>query len=1064
MAANKTADGGRHTSPMEEILLERERLDQVLKDRFRKMVTILFSDLCGYTQYTDKRGDIQSRTLLLKHNRIVLPAIERHNGKVIEIVGDGIMAAFDDPVDAGKAAIDVQRKLKTYNDQTAVEDQIHVKIGLNSGDALMDDGAAYQSLAGDVANVAARVQSQAQKDQILLSRSFYEKVRSCNDFLIRFHANVQVKGKTGDIPIYRLIWSDDEIVFDSVANVRMHPDDSSPAKRITTIINLDLNIEGHQLKVSVNEVRVGEKSTISRYETLPISLDDIDRRCRQLVDTLNKANRRGRVSREVLVKLREIGQVLYDELLTFNVKEVLRSSRSDTLIIKIDDQLIHIPWELLYDGRQFLCLRFNMGRVVKTRQTVASAIHRKLEQPLGMLILADPTGDLKGAYAEGMQIRDFMDQSPDLINVSLRSSDATAESIKTKLRNFDIIHFAGHSDYDISCPETSGWRLHGGSLCTGDITKMAGSAKMPAMIFANACQSARAEQWALQTSFESKIFGLANAFLVAGVTHYIGTFWEVPDKPSSRFAIEFYKHLFADLSVGEAIRKARQALIELYGEETIVWASYVLYGDPTFDYMARLRTVSASGQSIGAPGLIKPFKKDRTREEVIDFSEGKTRHPLTRWMALALVVMLAAGLWLFGWPWYVNRGVEKIEQQAMTFYLSGDFDAAANLCRTVHKEMPGSPISNLILGNINLIRGDRDVAMRFFQTAVDSNQGSKEIKAEALMGLARLSSMVHQPQDALQLYQRAAAVDPQSVRALTSQAIILESQNRDTEALSLYRQALDRFPNDRGVQLAAQEITERLSWQQDQSKQSRIDQLVKDLLERDRETITSLDDENRWTSKPLSVWLMDFEEAGFGLQEGQGRTVHILIRDMLTKSPRVKMVEREILDKLLNELHLGSSQLAERQTALSIGRLMTARILLPGQIQYENGGALISIRAIDCETGLISASVVDTYNSSQTSLEIAQDMAMRIAKELMAKFPLRSRVSEVNGTEIVVDIGQNLGLHNGLYFKGADTDVIVQITSVDSDHSTAKVIRGEDAITPGLMLEEKTPDTVDLVN
>ena len=1058
MAANKTVDGGRHTSPMEEILLERERLDQVLKERFRKMVTILFSDLCGYTQYTDKKGDIQSRTLLLKHNRIVLPAIEMHNGKVIEIVGDGIMAAFDDPVDAGKAAIDVQRKLKAHNDQTTVEDQIHVKIGLNSGDALMDDGAAYQSLAGDVANVAARVQSQAQKDQILLSRSFYDKVRSCNDFLIRFHANVQVKGKTADIPIYRLIWSDDDIVFDSSANVRMHPDDSSPAKRSPTIINLDLNIEGHQLKVSVNEVRVGEKSTISRYETLPISLDDIDIRCRQLVDTLNKANRRGRVSREVLVKLREIGQVLYDELLTLNVKEVLRNSRSDTLIVKIDDQLIHIPWELLYDGRDFLCLRFNMGRVVKTRQTVASTVHRKLEQPLGMLILADPTGDLKGAYAEGMQIRDFMDQSPDLINVSLRSGDATAESIKTKLRNFDIIHFAGHSDYDISCPETSGWRLHGGSLCTGDITKMAGSAKMPAMIFANACQSARAEQWALQTSFESKIFGLANAFLVAGVTHYIGTFWEVPDKPSSRFAIEFYKHLFADLSVGEALRKARQALIELYGQETIVWASYVLYGDPTFDYMAHLRKESASGHSIGGPERMKPFRKDRTREEVIDFSEGKTRHPLTRWMALALVVMLAAGLWLFGWPWYVNRGFKKIEQQAMTFYLSGNFDAAANLCRTIHKEMPGSPISNLILGNINLIRGDRDVAMRFFQIAVDSNQGSKEIKAEALMGLARLSSMVHQPQDALQLYQRAAAVDPQSARALTSQAIILESQNRDAEALSLYRQALDRFPNDRGVQLAAQEITERLSWQADQEKQSRIDQLVEELLERGRNTINSLDDENRWTSKPLSVWLMDFEEAGYGLQEGQGRTVNILMRDMLTKSPRVKMVERAVLDKLLSELQMGSSQLAERQTALSIGRLMAARILLPGQIQYGDGGTLISIRAIDCETGQISASIVDTYNSSQTSLEIAQDMAMRIAKALVAEFPLRCRVSEVDGLKIVLDIGQNVGLQKGQYFKGVDNDVIVQITSVDSDRSSAEVIQGKNTISPNLRLEEKIPD------
>jgi class 3 adenylate cyclase/CHAT domain-containing protein/cytochrome c-type biogenesis protein CcmH/NrfG len=1058
MAANKTADGGCHTSQLEKILLERERLEQVLKDQFHKMVTIFFSDVCGYTQYTDKRGDIQSRTLLLKHNRIVLPAIEMHKGKVIEIVGDGIMAAFDDPVDAAKAAIEVQKKLKTYNDKTTIDDQIHVKIGINNGDTLMDEGAAYQSLSGDVANVAARIQSQAQKDQILLSRSVYEQTRSCNDFLIRFHANIQVKGKNGDIPIYRLIWKDDETVFDQAANVRMHPEGTSSAKRTATILNLDLNIEGHQLKVSVNEACVGEKSTISRYETIPISLDAVDKRCRHIVDTLNKANRRGRVSRQVLVKLREIGQVLYDELLTFNVKEVLRSSRSDTLIIKIDDQLVRIPWELLYDGQQFLCLRFNMGRVVKTRQTVASAIRRKLEQPLGMLILADPTGDLKGAYAEGMQIRDFMDQSPDKINVSLRSSDATAENIKTKLRNFDIVHFAGHSDYDIDCPETSGWRLHGGSLCTGDITKMAGSATMPAMIFANACQSARTDAWTLEASFESKIFGLANAFLVAGVKHYIGTFWEVPDKPSSRFAIEFYKHLFADLSVGEALRKARQTLIELYGEETIIWASYVLYGDPTFDYMAHLRMESTSAQLTGAPKRARPFEKERTREEVIDFSEGRVRHPAIKWLALVLLVLLSAGLLLIGRSWIVNHGVEKMEQQAMAFYLSGDNDAAAALSRQVQRDIPGSPISSLILGNIYFSRGDRDTAKRYFQSATDSGKGSKKIQSEALMGLARLSSIAQEPEQALQLYQRADTVDPQSTRALTAQAIILDRQNRDAEALLLYQQALERSPNDFGIQVAVQDIRERLSWQQDQEKQARIDQLVQKLLERDPGTIASVDDENRWTSKPLSVWLMDFEEAGFGIQEGQGHTVHILLRELLTKNPRVKMVERAVLDKLLTELHLGSSQLAERQTSLAIGRLMAARVLLPGQIQYEGGQALVSIRAIECETGLINASVVESYDRSKTPMDIAQDMARRIAESLTAAFPIRTRVSEVNGNQIVLDVGQRAGVQTGQVLAGVDADVTLQVTSVDDNRSTATVLRGEHAIAAGFRLQEKNQD------
>lgn len=1055
MSADKKADECHHASRMEDILLERERLDQVLKDRFRRKVTILFSDLCGYTQYTDRKGDIQSRALLLKHNSVVLPAIDMHTGKVIEIIGDGIMAAFDDPVHAGKAAIEIQRSLQTYNHQTPVDDQIHVKIGINSGYALMDEAATYQCLTGDVANVAARVQSQAQKDQILLSSAVYEHLRSCNDFLIRFHANVQMKGKTGDMPIYRLVWNNENVVFDDTANVRMPADDSVQASPSATILNMDLNLDGPDLKVSVSEARVGEKTTISRYESIPVSMDDIDTRCRQLVDTLNKANRRGKISRQVLIKLREIGQVLYDELLTFSAKEILRGSRSDTLIIKIDDQLVHIPWELLYDGQQFLCLRFSMGRVVKTRQPIASAIHRRMERPLGMLILADPTGDLKGAYAEGMQIRDYMDQSPDLVNVSLRSGDATAESIKTKLRNFDIVHFAGHSDYDIDCPDNSGWRLHGGSLCTSDITKMAGSATMPAMVFANACQSALADKWTLEASFESKIFGLANAFLVAGVTHYIGTFWEVPDQPSSRFAIEFYKYLLAGIGVGQSLRKARQKLIELYGEETIVWASYVLYGDPTFNYMAHLRTASATARGVASTDPIGSFEKSRTREEVIDFSESKSRLSSARWWVLALVVLLTTGLWFFGWPWYVNRGVRDTERLALAEYLSGDIKAAEELSHQVQEKIPGSPVSGLILGHVYLGRGDGELAKRYFQAAVVSGKGLKTIQSEALMGLARLSSIGQDRQQALALYQRAAAADPHNARALTAQAVLLEHQNRDAEALQIYEETLARFPDDREAQLAAQEISDRLARQQDQSKQSRIDKLVEDLLNSDRRRMVSGEDETRWSSKPLSVWLMDFEEAGFSLYEGQGRTVHMLIRDLLTKNPRIKVVERAVLDKLLAELNLGTSQLADQRTALSIGRLMATRVLLPGQVQYSNGEALVSIRAIDCETGLINASVVESYNRSHPPTDMAQDMALRISEALTAAFPLRGRIADVNGMQIVLDIGQRAGVQKGQVFTGVDTDVIVRVASVDENHSTAVAVEGERSIAPGIRLEEK---------
>ena len=89
----------------------------------------------------------------------------------------------------------------------------------------------------------------------------------------------------------------------------------------------------------------------------------------------------------------------------------------------------------------------------------------------------------------------------------------------------------------------------------------------------------------IKTYFQDEIFGLANAFVLAGVKHYVGTFWEILDEPSRRFALEFYRQVLLGLSVGEAMREARLSLIREYGEETIVWGSYLLYGDPTFNYM-----------------------------------------------------------------------------------------------------------------------------------------------------------------------------------------------------------------------------------------------------------------------------------------------------------------------------------------------------------------------------------------------------------------------------------------------------------------------------------------------
>ena len=737
MEDTKKSDKFRSSCDMQDILIERERLEKVLKDRFRREVSIMFSDICGYTQYIDKRGDIQGRTLLVIHNRIVLPVIDQHQGKVIEIIGDGVMASFENPIAAVKAAVAIQEALLNHNMKTDVEDNIHVKIGINSGNVLVDESANYQGMTGDVANVAARIQAYAKKNQILISESAYEKIKHCQEITCWFHDRIHLKGKTDRLPVYRILWHKEETKVDIAPPVAPIAPEKKKRTETGKVIHLDIALAGSELKISALEKNLGdEESTLRHYEKVTVAMKDMNSRCSELVETLNKANRSGRLTKSLLTSVQERGQLLYDDLFTLNVKEKLRHTDAKILILSIDDQLVHIPWELLYDSQQFLCLQFDMGRVVKTHQVFPTNPNRTLISPLKMLILADPTGDLKGAYSEGIKIRDYMDQLRSYVNVNILSDHVSAEALKGKLRNYDLIHFAGHADYQRKSPDQSGWRLSDSRLTTKDIARMTGTTAMPAMIFANACQSARTDQWILKESFQNDIFGLANAFLLSGVKHYIGTFWEIIDEQSSRFALEFYKYLLSEISIGRAVRRARKQLVELYGEKSVVWASYVLYGDPSFDYMDNMPK-DLPAKEDRPDHRIQERVSVRTREKVNDISQSISAKPRSRrWLVASIVVALLSTIF-WGYRFYEDRKYDGMEHQALLLFQNGQFEEAETLCKTITDKKSQRPMSYVLLGNIQLARGDQNHARLYFRKALDIKSNNNSATGVALMGLGR---------------------------------------------------------------------------------------------------------------------------------------------------------------------------------------------------------------------------------------------------------------------------------------------------------------------------------------
>jgi hypothetical protein len=230
----------------------------------------------------------------------------------------------------------------------------------------------------------------------------------------------------------------------------------------------------------------------------------------------------------------------------------------------------------MFDGAQFLCRRLSIGRLVATRQPRRGEERRAVGTPIRILVMAaDPRGDLAEVRKEGEAILDELEKHA---TVRARLSSAPDRSFVLRhLKDYDVVHFAGHADYVPAQPGASGWQLADGKLTADEVAQLGGGRPMPMVVFSNACQSGHTEAW---NGDSAQVFGLANAFLTAGVRHYIGTQWEVVDGQSAEFAAELYRHLTDGKAIGAAVRHARAAVVERRGETALSWASYVLYGDP----------------------------------------------------------------------------------------------------------------------------------------------------------------------------------------------------------------------------------------------------------------------------------------------------------------------------------------------------------------------------------------------------------------------------------------------------------------------------------------------------
>ncbi len=298
----------------------------------------------------------------------------------------------------------------------------------------------------------------------------------------------------------------------------------------------------------------------------------------------------------VIQELQRIGELIFSHLLTEPVRHRLRTTEPCDLYLRLDEQLVHVPWELCYDGEQFLALKFRLGRQVITSAPVRSASTARQEwSPLRVLLIADPTETLPQAEAETERLCHFFSETPGVAVTLMGGSEVRKAPLLAALQSHNIVHFAGHSQYDLRTPSRSGWQLHEDVVTVEELGRLT---QPPLLVFSNSCQAGATVAWGASSNYDEQAFGIGSAFLLAGVKNYIGTFWVAHDEESAAFATAFYYSLTAGQSIGKALLQARQTLITQCGWQSLTWASYMLYGDPAFTL---LPVTNARPLSLASP-------------------------------------------------------------------------------------------------------------------------------------------------------------------------------------------------------------------------------------------------------------------------------------------------------------------------------------------------------------------------------------------------------------------------------------------------------------------------------
>jgi len=392
------------------------------------------------------------------------------------------------------------------------------------------------------------------------------------------------------------------------------------------------------------------------------------------------------------------------------------------------------------------------------------------------------------------------------------------------------------------------------------------------------------------------------------------------------------------------------------------------------------------------------------------------------------------------------------EGLAAVYARQGKNDNALRLAQEVEKKAPGRAYPHLVKADILYAQNKKQEARSEYETAVKKPEAESYQKTAACNKLGRLYASAKDYRSSRELYDKAVALDPYNVEAMSNKGQSFEKEGKWDQALASYQQGQAANRDDAYSRVLAARALDMLAFQKDAARQERVGKLVKELSERFRAQQKAPKPEDTWTSQAMVMSFVDFQEAG-AMSEREGTSIVLTsqLSDQLKASGRVKVADRVLLDKLLEELNLGSSELANPETSLRLGRVLAARVMGTGTVLNLPEGTMLSMRLIDTETTAVAKVINMPLSSGSNESQDIFKLNRQILSAIIKEYPLHAYVVEISGGQALINLGSDQGVVTGTKFAVIEPGRKIEYKGKQLESAPAEIGRIEVVKTePGL--------------